>query len=202
MANMLNDFFVNIITQIQNDQVLTNPLDTKIIDDFVSTKINNFVTQYNIPSITVEQVNELINNLSCSKATGVDGISVKILKLVSPVFFLTKLLNMSLDKGIFPTKWKIARVTPLHKSGLRDDKNNYRPISVLPVISKICEKHIARSVMDYFTNNGLLYERQSAFRKGHSTETALINLTDQILPNMDKDEVTLMAFVDLKRLLI
>ncbi|CAB4002641.1 Hypothetical predicted protein [Paramuricea clavata] len=199
---MLNDFFVNIITQIQNDQVLTNPLDTKIIDDFVSTKINNFVTQYNIPSITVEQVNELINNLSCSKATGVDGISVKILKLVSPVFShpLTKLLNMSLDKGIFPTKWKIARViTPLHKSGLRDDKSNYRPISLLPVISKICEKHVARSVMDYFTNNGLLYERQSAFRKGHSTETALINLTDQILLNMDKDEVTLMAFVDFKK---
>ena len=53
--------------------------------------------------------------------------------------------------------------------------------------------------MDYLANNGLFYERQSAFRKGHCTETALINLTDQILFNMDKDEVTLMTFVDFKK---
>lgn len=101
---------------------------------------------------------------------------------------------MLLEKCVFPTKWKIARVTPLHKSGPRDDKKNYGPISVLLVISKICEKHVARYFMDYLTYNGLLYERQSAFK-----QTALINLIDKILFQMDNNEVTCMAFIDFKK---
>lgn len=63
-------------------------------------------------------------------------------------------------------------------------------ISVLPVLSQILEKHVARSLFNFLRNNNLLYELQSAFRSGHSTETALIRLTDQILLNMDNYEVT------------
>jgi hypothetical protein len=85
-----------------------------------------------------------------------------------------------LEKGCFPRKWKIARVTPLHKDGVRDIKDNYRPISVLSVLSKLIEKHAARSLMSYLVQNGLLYHLQSAFREGHSTDSALINLTDKI----------------------
>ena len=73
--------------------------------------------------------------------------------------------------------------------------NNYHPISVLPFLSKILEKHVASSV--FLRDNNLLYELQSAFRSGHSTETALIRLTDQILKNMDNDEVTRLVFINL-----
>ena len=103
---------------------------------------------------------------------------------------LCKLLNLSILTKSFPNHWKIAKVTPLHKGGARNDINNYRPISVLPVLSKILEKHVASSVSKFSCNNNLLYELQSAFTSGHYTETALIRLRDQILLNMDNDEVT------------
>ena len=87
----------------------------------------------------------------------------------------------------------MARVTPLFKDGAQDCRDNYRPISVLSVLSKVCEKHVAVSLMDYLVKTGLLYELQSAFRAGHST---LISLTDKILFNLDEDKLSGMVFVD------
>ena len=112
---------------------------------------------------------------------------------------LCKLLNLSISTNSFPNYWKIAKVTPLHNGGARNDSNNYRPISVLPILSKILEKHVASSLSVFLRDNNLLYELQSAFRSGHSTETALIRLTDQILKNMDNDEVTGLVFIDFRK---
>ena len=114
-----------------------------------------------------------------------DEISVKVLKLVSPVFVqpLMRLINLSIHSGCFPTKWKMARVTPLFKDGAQDCRYNFRPISELSILSKVCEKHVADSFINYLVKAGLLYELQSAFRARHSTESAVISLTDQILFN-------------------
>ena len=163
--------------------------------------IDNFVPQFNIPLITVQETQKFIDNLSSSKATGADEISVKVLKLVSPVFVqpLTRLINLSIRSGCFPTIRKMARVTPLFKDGAQDCRDNFRPISVLSILSKVCEKHVAASFVDYLVKNGLLYELQSAFRAGHSTESALISLTDQILFNLDEDKLSGMVFVDFRK---
>ena len=93
----------------------------------------------------------------------------------------------------------MARVTPLFKDGAQDCRDNFRPISVLSILSKVCEKHVAASFMDYLVKTGLLYELQSAFRAGHSTESALISLTDQILFNLDEDKLSGMVFVDFRK---
>ena len=111
-----------------------------------------------IPFLTVQETQKVIDNLSSSKATGADEISVKVLKLVSPVFVqpLTKLINLSIQSGCFPTKWK-RRVSHLSfKDGAQDCLDNYRPISVLSILSKVCEKHVAVSLMDYLVKTGLL----------------------------------------------
>ncbi|EDO29425.1 predicted protein, partial [Nematostella vectensis] len=77
-----------------------------------------------------------------SKATGPDETGVKVLKMVSPVFsrHLTRLINMSIEKNCFSAKWKVARVSPLFKYGEHDNRDDYRPILVLSVMSKILEK--------------------------------------------------------------
>ncbi|CAB4007048.1 RNA-directed DNA polymerase from mobile element jockey [Paramuricea clavata] len=110
-----------------------------------------------------------------------------------------QLLTYSIATNTFPSAWKMARVTPLYRDGECDQSNNYRPISVLSVLSKILEKHVAKSLMNYLVNNNLLYELQSAFREGHSTESASIKLTDQILSNIDQDNVTGVLFIDFKK---
>ena len=109
-----------------------------------------------------------------------DEISVKVQKLVSLAFLqpLTRLINLSIQSGCFPTKWKMARATPLFKDGAQDCRDNFRPISVRSVLSKVCEKHVSASFMDYLSKTGLLYELHSAFRTGNSTESALISLNE------------------------
>lgn len=118
--------------------------------------------------------------------------------MLSPVFShpLTRLFNLSIVKGTFPSKWKVARITPLYKDGARDSRDNNRPISLLSVLSKVMEKHVATSFVNYLAHSELLYDLQSAFCEGHSTESALIKLTNKILFSLGRDEVTGMIFVD------
>ena len=103
------------------------------------------------------------------------------------------------DFDIVTSGGQVGQVTPLHKGGQHRERNNYRPISVLPILSKIIEKHVAHSLLKYLRENNLLYELKSAFRPGHSTEMALIRITDEILFKMDNDEVTRLVFVDFRK---
>lgn len=91
------------------------------------------------------------------KATGVDGISVKLLKIAgdSIVSPLTFLFNMSIANGTFPSEWKKAKVTPIFKAGESNLVNNYRPVSVLCVLSKILEKHVHNTLYDFLSKNKL-----------------------------------------------
>ena len=136
-----------------------------------------------------------------NKSTGLDGIGPRIIKcardhLVIPI---SSLINRSIQLGIFPNKLKYAYVLPLFKSGSRDDPNNYRPISILPTISKIFERHIANQLHSYFEKTDILHTYQSGFRKNHSCQTSLIALTDKWLKEMDNGKLIGTVFIDLKK---
>ena len=91
-------------------------------------------------------------------------------------------------------------MTPIYKGqGNRDDKNNYRPITVLPILSKLLEKHICDHLCDFLEENALLHRFQSGFRKFHSTETALIRLVDQLLFDLEKNRASGLVFIDYKK---
>ena len=108
-------------------------------------------------------------------------------------------MNFSIRAGDVATEWKKARVTPLYKSGDAFLVNNYRPVSVLPVISKIIERHVFNSFYDYLNANHLLTEHQSGFRPKHSCETALHNIIDNWLCNIDAGKLTGVLFIDLSK---
>ena len=90
--------------------------------------------------------------------------------------FLLQMINISLHTGVFPDVLKEARVIPIHKSGPSEDPSNYRPISILPIVSKVIEKHVSKHLFAYLNKYKLLHEAQSGFRKLHSCQTALIKL--------------------------
>ena len=100
---------------------------------------------------------------------------------------------------MIPTEWKKVKVTPLHKSGTKDDPRNYRPIFVLAVVSKVIERLIHKQLARYFDEHNLLCKSQSGFRRMHSTETAVTYFADEILMNMDKGLVTGSVFIDLAK---
>ena len=133
------------------------------------------------------------------KATGNDGVSAKLLRIAAPAIAdsLCELINFCIEKQTFPTKWKVGKVTPIYKGqGNRDDKNNYRPITVLLILSKLLEKHICDHLCDFLEENALLHRFQYGFRKFHSTETTLIRLVDQLLFDWDKNRASGLVFID------
>ena len=136
-----------------------------------------------------------------SKATGLDNISVKFLKLSIHVIgdILTHIMNCSIKSGVFIDEWKDARVTPLYKSGEIFLVNNYRPVSVLPILSKIIERHIHNHFYEYLMHNNLITENQSGFRPKHSCETALHSIIEKWLHNIDNGKLTGVLFVDLSK---
>lgn len=146
------------------------------------------------------EVSKIFKSLASNKASGYDGLSPRILKVCSSnlLYPLCKIINISIANSIFPSSWKIADVIPIHKGGPRDDSNNYRPVSILPVLSKIIERHAAMSLLTFLQENNLIYRAQSGFRPNHSTETALIKTTDNLPFNMDKDNVSSLVFLDFK----
>ena len=107
------------------------------------------------------------------------------------------MVNLSLIAGIFPDAWKTARVTPIFKEGLKTDPNNYRPISVLPLVSKLIERIVFNQLYQYLNNNYLLTDSQSGFRAMFSTETALLEATvNEWYWNTDNNLINGVIFLD------
>ena len=158
--------------------------------------------QFTISYITPENIETLLQSMPFHKATGSDGLGAQILEIVARAISLplSRLINHCINTSTFPSVWKSAKVTPIYKGqGRRDDKNNYRPISVLPSLSKVFVKHIHQALYNYIRNNDFLYILQSGFRRSHSIGRALIRLIDQLLSDMDKDHVSGLVFVDYKK---
>ena len=151
--------------------------------------------------VTVSHVSHLLHGLSSNKATGIDKISCKIIKLATPVISdsLTLIFNQAITLSSFPDEWKIARVIPLYKNGQCNIPGNYRPISVLPAISKIMERILYDQLHSYLTTFELLSDSQFGFRKSHSTASALLDCTNEWYVNLDRKMFNLVVLIDLKK---
>ena len=111
---------------------------------------------------------------------------------------ITKMINLSLEFGLFTDDWKCALVLPLlKKSGLDLLYKNYRPVSDLQYVSKLTERMVFEQIHTHMMTHSLYPEFQSAYHKNHSTETALVRVTNNILMKMNSQEVTLLAILDL-----
>ena len=108
-------------------------------------------------------------------------------------------MNLSITKGIFPNELKVARVIPLFKSGDETSFSNYRPVSVLPLFSKILERLMYKRLLSFINKNKLLYNYQFGFRKDHSPNLALIYLVDKISNALEEGDFVLGIFLDFSK---
>ena len=143
----------------------------------------------------------LLRKLKVNKANGLDNIPARLLKDGAPVISecLTHIINLFLFSGVVPDDWKTSRVVPLFKFDNREEMDNYRPISILAVISKIAEKVIYHQLFSYLNASNPLSSCQSGFRKNFSTETAVTLFVDEIRRNVDNGLLTGAVFIDLKK---
>ena len=135
------------------------------------------------------------------KASGYDKLPIKIVKDCSDVlaFPHTKLINKSIETSTFPHVEKITKVTPIFKNGTKSSFDNYRPISILPVFSKLLERTVHRQLYSYLEENNFLTDRQFGFRKSRNTFQTITYITDFIRSAMDRGEYTGAIYVDLKK---
>lgn len=195
IANKFNEYFINIGETIANDIKGNNQ---KSYKDYLNKHEN---IKFHFKPIDDKTVIKTITNLSTKDSYGIDGISTNLLKSIKHIIAkpLTTIINQTLKSGIFPEKLKIAKVTPIYKKGDEHLFSNYRPISLLPSMSKIFEKIICIQLYEYFENNNLLNRSQYGFRKKHSTELAALELIDSIIEDMDNGNIPLAIFLDLSK---
>ena len=139
----------------------------------------------------------MANSTSC----GADGLCVRFVKQcidsICPV--ITHIVNSSLASHTVPDSWKLALVHPIQKTSKSTDVSNFRPISILPTIAKITERVVYEQLFSYFTTHYLFSSSQHGFRSNHSTDTALLTVTDRVFEAMDRREVTLLCMLDLSK---
>ena len=145
-------------------------------------------------------IQKILRSTNVRKAAGIDDPSGRFLRDGSRVLSkpVSELCNLSIKLGSFPDSCKVAKLKPLFKKGSKTNPSNYRPISLLPLISRIIEKLIHEQTSSFFlSNNEILYNCQSAFQKNHLTDSRLTLLHDKILKGFDKGLMTGMALIDL-----
>lgn len=198
IANEMNQFFTGIGESLANNvqSRLTSPTGEPRVNH--SNRSSMFVDP-----VSPDEVYNLLSNLDVNKAYGVDQISNKLLKQCrySITYFISCCINESFATGTYPDCLKLAKVSPIYKSGSRDDPGNYRPISVLPTINKIFEQVISRRLLSFLDRTQFLSKSQFGFRKGSNTEIAAIELMNFIYSEMDKRSVNVVSgvFIDLSK---
>ena len=152
--------------------------------------------------VTESEVLKILNGLDINKSSGPDKIPAKLLKMCAIIIAhpLSKLFNKSLQSGYFPSSWKKACVTPIFKrKGSSSNPTNYRPISLLPNLSKLLEKLVFNKIYEHINENSLLTEKQSGYRPGHSTQIQLLYLTHQLYSTLNKNQNLTAVFLDISK---
>ena len=203
--NTFNNHFINIVKSIREEANFSykkNNTDHCSIKSFCDANIKP-EDSFQIPLLAVHEVGALISSLKNKKSMGPDNLNPSLIKLALPyiVESLTFIYNKCIENNIFPPSLKAAKVIPLPKSKDTSDINNFRPISLLPVLSKPLEKHVQKCLMEYLEENKLLYNLQSGFRHKHSCQTALTRMCDTWLSTINHNNSNIVGavYLDFKK---
>ena len=193
IAQEFNKYFSEIGT------TLASKINTSQNSSYKHYLTEHFPCTFTFKNVTEEDIVNIFNDLHSKKSSGHDSISAKLLKQLQPTLIKSLVIIINQCSGIFPDQLKLAKVIPVFKKGNKKLLENYRPISILPSISKIFEKVVFNQLTGYLESNNLLHPNQYGFRKKCSTEHAILHLTDRIISEMDQCKTPITFFLDLSK---
>ena len=203
----ISDSFVSFFTNVASSLVAKLPacrniysVSSECFKSFYSSRNMN-KSQFVLKPVSEDFIYKELTCLNPSKSTGLDEIPARFIKdgayvLKIPITFI---VNLSITSGEVPEGMKIARVKPLYKKNSPLDVGNYRPVSILSIVSKILERSVHLQLSNFLSENNLLFEFQSGFRDKYSTDTCLIHLLDHIRDSNSKGLFTGMVMLDLQK---
>ena len=192
VANGFNSFFINTSANLAK----SIPSDPRSPTMFITRNSQSMA----IMPIIKNDVIDIIKNLKVS-SPGWDSISAVVVKTTYRCFIepLTHILNLSLMYGVFPSELKLAKVIPLYKANDPMMFSNYRPVSVLPMFSKVLERIMYNQLLSFINKHKLLYAYQFGFRINHAPELALLCLVDKVSDALENGEYVLGLFLDFSK---
>ena len=197
MANNLNQFFVNVASDVIQS---INPPE---IPSRPPIPLNENVPSLSFSSdpLTITDILTAIDQLKDKNTLDDNGISSSFIKKISFSIAapLQTIFSKSLEFGYVPDQLKVAKIIPLFKSGDKTSMDNYRPIALLNIFSKILEKIVCNRLSLHLENNNLLSMFQFGFRKGHSTLHPMLHFLNKITTSFEKKEHTIAIFCDLRK---
>ena len=195
VAGTMNMFFIEKVKKLQEKIpiVVFNPLE-KLRESMVNRQC-----VMSVQPVKPDDVLKIITNLKNSKSSGVDDIDTYIIKLIASDILpaVTHIINLSITQSVFPSIWKHAKVVPLLKKGDHLTAKNYRPVALLPILSKILERAIFNQLVEYLDLNNLIHMNHHGSRKGHNTASALLQMYDQWIEAADDGDMVGVMMVDL-----
>ena len=195
IANTFCDFFSNVGPNLASKIPVPNRTYLSYMDGFSCD------SALLLAPTDPYEISRIINKLGNKTSSGYDGISNIFLKQISAEICLplSIIFNKSIESAVFPDSMKLGDIMPVYKSKDRASCTNYRPISLLPVVSKVLERIIYKRVYHYLTQHNLLYNSQYGFRSKHSTINAITEFVGKIANGFENGEYTLGVFLDLSK---
>ena len=193
ISEEFNSFFTNV------GPILASKI--KNTDQNVLRYLKQSDTNFKITHVDQMELKCAFDKLKVNKAPGFDDYNARVIKNLYDTIKvpLLHIINLSFKTGIFPENMKIAKVLPLFKSGERSKMDNYRPISLLPLFSKILERIMHTRLYKHFESNKLFYGKQFGFRKNCGVDFGLMEVVDDISQAMANKKLTLGVFIDLSK---
>ena len=197
MANSFNTFFSEI-----GENISTSIPETRAKpENFNNEEENHNIYDFSFSVVTPDMLFKAISSLESKSSLDIDNLNTKVLKKVAPHIIkpLTHICNLSIGNGKFPSKLKVSRTVPVFKAGHEDNVSNYRPISCLPVLSKIIERLVCDQLLAYLISHKLLYRYQFGFQKKNSTFHPLIHIINYISSAFNNNEIAVAVYLDLQK---
>lgn len=200
VAEAFENFFTDIpfstTKSLKSSPALAESLIKENVD---ASKVDNLI--FNFVHVTPKDVLRTFKSLEIKNTADLDGLSVKVIssviKYITP--HLSCIFNKCIDNGVFPDLMKHSKVIPLFKAGSTSDPTNYRPISILPTLSKIFEKLILQQLLSHFNNNNIMSSKQFGFTKGRSTTDAGVELISIVFQAWEESQDAIGVFCDLSK---
>nr|CAH7746795.1 unnamed protein product [Callosobruchus chinensis] len=194
--NEINNYFLSNFAQHDSHNRIMNSTASYYNNKFHENSLTPFIFRMLNP----EEIVDIISSIK-SSATGNDEINITMIRLCLPEILkpITHIVNVCLETGYFPIDWKDAIIIPLPKTEKPTDHSQLRPISILCTLSKVLEKAVYLQLTQYLDKTNTFPAYQSGFRKGHSTTTAILYLTDNIIRNLDNHINTILVMLDFSK---